>query len=155
MKKVFSLIMLSLILILAGCGKNVSDQPEPVIEDEQDDPVIDDEQDEQYVQDERDDPDEQDVSLQVDPVNSMEIIPSTEFNYDEVDTKGLSEETLDLFATCAIYLETGSNTDNGDMLSSKELYEIEEFLIRFIISDNENVEFMHDYNGGADVPTKQ
>lgn len=79
----------------------------------------------------------------------------TEFNYADVDTKGLSEETLDLFATCAIYLETGSNTDNGDMLSSKELYEIEEFLIWFINADNENVEFMHDYNGGADIPTIQ
>ena len=210
MKKVFSLIMLSLILILAGCGKNVSDQPEPVIEDEQDDPVIDDEQDDtvkyQLILDygfeskktsyaegdkvkvyydliatdtdysfytdsddvelKRDYDDKKgfvitfimpahDVSLHVDSVNSMEYIPETEFNYDEVDTKGLSEETLDLFATCAIYLETGSNTDNGDMLSSKELYEIEEFLICFINSDNENVEFMHDYNGGADIPTKQ
>ena len=210
MKKILSLILLSVMLIVSGCGKNVSDQPKPVIEDEQDDPVIDDEQDDtvkyQLILDygfeskktsyaegdmvkvyydliatdtdysfytdsddvelKRDYDDKKgfvitfimpahDVSLHVDSVNSMEYIPETEFDYDEVDTKGLSEETLDLFATCAIYLETGSNTDNGDMLSSKELYEIEEFLICFINSDNENVEFMHDYSGGPDVPTKQ
>ncbi len=80
---------------------------------------------------------------------------SIDFNYDDVDTKGLSEETLDLFAPCAIYLESGSNTDNEDLLSSKELSGIEEFLICFINADNENVEFIHDYNGGGEIPTKQ
>ena len=78
-----------------------------------------------------------------------------DFNYDEVDTKELSEETLELFAPCAIYLESGSNTDNEDLLSSMEWDDIEEFLIYFISIDNENVEFMHDYDGGAEISTKQ
>ena len=39
MKKLFGLMMLSLMLIFSGCGKEVADQPEPVVEDEQDDTV--------------------------------------------------------------------------------------------------------------------
>lgn len=201
MKKILSLILLSVVLVLSGCGKSVSEQPEPVIEDQQDDSaeyqlVLDygfeskktsyvegdnvkvyfsiiatdtdytfytDSDDVELKQDYDDKkgyvitfimPDH-DVALHVDSVNSMEYVSHTEFNYDDVDTKGLSEETLDLFAPCAIYLESGSNTDNEDLLSSKELSGIEEFLICFINADNENVEFIHDYNGGGEIPTKQ
>ncbi len=39
MKKLFGLMMLSLMLIFSGCGKDVAEQPEPVVEDEQDDTV--------------------------------------------------------------------------------------------------------------------
>ena len=79
---------------------------------------------------------------------------SIEFNYDEVDTKGLSRETLDLFAPCAIYLEDGINTENGDILSSKEWDDIREFLFYFINTGNQNVEFVHDYEG-EETLTKQ
>ena len=52
--------------------------------------------------------------------------------------------------------ETTSFMDfNEDLLSSMEWDDIEEFLIYFISIDNENVEFMHDYDGGAEIPTKQ
>ena len=37
MKKILSLILLSVMLVLSGCGKSVSEQSEPVIEDQQDD----------------------------------------------------------------------------------------------------------------------
>ena len=40
MKKIFGLMMLSLMLIFSGCGKDVAEQPEHVVEDEQDDTVI-------------------------------------------------------------------------------------------------------------------
>ena len=39
MKKLFGLMMLSLMLIFSGCGKDVAEQPEPVVEDERDDTV--------------------------------------------------------------------------------------------------------------------
>lgn len=79
---------------------------------------------------------------------------SIEFNYDEVDIKGLSEETLSLFAPCAIYLEDGINTESGDILSSKDWDDIREFLFYFINTGNQNVEFVHDYEG-EETLTKQ
>ena len=153
MKKQIKLaaLLFSLSMLTAGCaGKDVSG-PENVIteqdvsENETVELPADDGAEEFSDIPSNDDPDEED----------LETVSYTEFNYDEVDTKGLSKETLDLFAPCAIYLDNGSNTDNEDLLSSKELSDIEEFLICFINADNENVEFIHDYNGGGEIPTKQ
>ena len=153
MKKQIKLaaLLFSLSMLTAGCaGKDVAG-PENVIteQDVSDNETVelpaDDGAEENSDIPSNDDPDEED----------LEAVSYTEFNYDEVDTKGLSKETLDLFAPCAIYLDNGSNTDNEDLLSSKELSDIEEFLICFINADNENVEFIHDYNGGGEIPTKQ
>ncbi len=200
MKKILSLILLSVMLVLSGCGKSVSEQPEPVIEDQQDDSaeyqlVLDygfeskktsyvegdnvkvyfsiiatdtdytfytDSDDVELKQDYDDKkgyvitfimPDH-DVALHVDSVNSMEYVSHTEFNYDDVDTKGLSKETLNLFAPCASYLKSGSNTADGDLLSSKEWDDIRDFIFYFLSSENLNVEFVHDYDG-EDILTKQ
>ena len=99
-------------------------------------------------------PDSNDSSEEIDSEIDSEIASYSEFNYDEVDVKGLSKETLNLFAPCAIYLENGSNTDNGDLLSSKEWDDIAEFLFYFINTGNKNVEFVHDYVGD-EILTKQ
>ena len=76
-----------------------------------------------------------------------------DFDYDKVDTKGLSKETIDLFAPCAIYLEDGSDTTNGDTLISNyasDNYGFWNFLFYFPFESNENVELVHSYD--ADVP---
>ena len=99
-------------------------------------------------------PDSNDSSEEIDSEIDSEIASYSEFNYDEVDAKGLSKKTLNLFAPCAIYLENGSNTDNGDLLSSKEWDDIAEFLFYFINTGNKNVEFVHDYVGD-EILTKQ
>ncbi len=64
------------------------------------------------------------------------------FNYDEVDTKGLSKETLNLFASCAIYLKDG-DTSNGDILSSKNRSDILDFSYDFPLYANV-AEFVHE-----------
>ena len=61
-----------------------------------------------------------------------EIAAYLDINYEEVDTKGLSKETLNLFAPCAIYLENGGYTTNGDMLSSMDYHDICDFLYDFL-----------------------
>ena len=75
------------------------------------------------------------------------------FDYDKVDTKGLSKKTIDLFAPCAIYLEDGSDTANGDTLISyyaSDNYGFWDFIFYFPFESNENVELVHSYD--ADVP---
>ena len=75
------------------------------------------------------------------------------FDYENVDTKGLSEETLNLFASCAIYLENGGTTANGDLLSSKNYLDIKDFLYDFIYVAG--AELMHDYDANQSIPTQQ
>ena len=178
MKKYIRLIAIffSISWLLVGCnGKNI-DSPENVITD----PII----SENEISDNEDDEinNEDDVEIPVDNIadtsldesddaeietdtnsdlddSSDEIDPELasyiDFNYDEADTKGLSKETIDLFAPCAIYLANGSNTDNEDLLSSKEWDDISEFLFYWISSENKNVEFVHDYDMEKDIYTKQ
>ena len=67
--------------------------------------------------------------------------PNLSFNYDEVDTKGLSEKTLTMFAPCAIYLKDG-DTSNGDILSSKNRLDILAFSYDFPFYANAT-EFVH------------
>lgn len=68
--------------------------------------------------------------------------PNLSFNYDEVDTKGLSEKTLTMFAPCAIYLKD-TDTANGDILSSKKRLEVLSFSYDFPFYANAT-EFVHD-----------
>ena len=75
------------------------------------------------------------------------------FDYENVDTKGLSKETLDLFAPCAIYLKNGGTTANGDLLSSKNYLDIKDFLYDFIYVAG--AELMHDIDGNQTIPTEQ
>ena len=68
------------------------------------------------------------------------------FDYDTVDTKGLSKETLDLFEPCAMYLDFGANSYYGDLLSSRDYLDINPFLYYFLL--NTDIELMNE--GDAD-----
>ena len=74
------------------------------------------------------------------------------FNYDEVDTKGLSNETLNLFSPCAIYLTEGGSTANGDLLSSKDYKEIYDFLFDFL--NFAGAELIQDFGDNPDMPRR-
>ena len=146
-------IVFSLSILMAGCnGKDVAGSENVITDQEISESEIVELPSDNAVEDIADIPDipSNDSSEEADP----EIVSNTEFNYDDVDTKGLSEETLYLFAPCAIYLENGNYADAGDHLSSKEWDDIREFLFYFINTNNECVEFVHDYDG-EEILTKQ
>ena len=82
-----------------------------------------------------------------------EIADYKNFNYAEVDTKGLSEETLNMFAPCAIYFTDGVDTANEDLLSSRDYRDICNFLFDFI--NYNGSELVHDFDFDPNIPTRK
>ena len=82
-----------------------------------------------------------------------EIADYKNFNYAEVDTKGLSEETLNMFAPCAIYFTDGADTANEDLLSSRDYRDICNFLFDFI--NYNGSELVHDFDFDPNIPTRK
>lgn len=74
------------------------------------------------------------------------------FNYAAVDTMGLTKETLDLFAPCALYLQNGTNTSGGDVLSSSKWGNIRWFMFEFLLSKAVKAEMVHDYPKDGNYP---
>lgn len=177
MKKQIQLVvvLLSLIVVAAGCnGKNNkidgNDTSDLDISNEEPSETADEEI--QYDKDlkydvyfEKNDPsNDENNNTEEDEINAnskdsqKEMDPERAaligFDYSGVDTKGLSNETLSLFSPCAMYLENGTNTSSGDILSSKKDSEINEFLFYFLIS-NINAEKVHGYEDNSSLPTEQ
>ncbi len=65
------------------------------------------------------------------------------FDYSTVDTKGLTHDDIQLFISSALYLNRGSKTEDGDMLSSKDYFDICDFLYYI---GSRDVEVVTDYD---------